>query len=518
MMTRSLPSTGGTLPARALLACIAAVIALFGAGTVYAQGFDFDSVDRLARSLAGKPYSRNTAPLPKALKDLSYDQMRDIRFDPSRALWRAEKLPFELQFFHLGGAFLEHPVRIHEVVGGQVREIPFDPADFDYGKTGLDRAQLRRLGFAGFRAHYALNTPRYKDELLVFLGASYFRALGQGQHYGASARGLAMDTAERSGEEFPRFEQFWIVRSDRSARELTVYALLDSRRLTGAYRFIFRPGAETVTEVTARLHLREPVAKIGVAPVTSMFFHGENQRSPVDDFRPEVHDSDGLSIHSSTGEWIWRPLVNPRRLLVTSFALTDPRGFGLLQRDRAFTSYEDLEARYDLRPSVWVEPVGKWGVGRVELVQIPTPDETNDNIVAYWVPQQALRPGQPYEYRYRLLWQKSTERRPPTAWVVQTRRGQGYAALPEDVVKLTVDFDGPALRKLASDAPVTADLSVIGGQQLALIVHRNEVSGGRRMVVQVRRAEKDKPIDLRAVLRSGDSPLSETWSYIVPAN
>jgi glucans biosynthesis protein len=514
-----------SLPASSLLAFVgallraatAAALVLVGSAA-QAQGFDFEAVDKMARALAAKPYNRNTPPLPKALKDLNYDQMRDIRFDPSRSLWRADKLPFELQFFHPGGQFHDQPVRINEVVGGAVREIPFDPADFDYGKNGLDRAQMRKLGFAGFRVHAALNTPRYKDEMLVFLGASYFRALGQGQRYGASARGLAVDTAERAGEEFPRFEQFWIVRPARDARELTIYALLDSRRVAGAYRFIVRPGSETVTEVTARLHVREAGAKIGLAPLTSMFFHGENQRSTAEDFRPEVHDSDGLAIHAANGEWIWRPLLNPRRLLVTSFAVTDPRGFGLIQRDRAFASYEDLEARYELRPSVWVEPVGSWGAGRIELVQIPTPDETNDNIVAYWVPQQALRPGQPLEFRYRLAWQKGAERRPPSSWVVQTRRGQGYAALPDDVIKLTVDFDGPALRKLSADAAVTADLTVNGGQRLALNVHKNEVSGGWRMVVQFRRVEKDKPVELRAFLRNADSPLSETWSYIIPAN
>jgi len=517
-MPAVLPARSARVPVYAMLGCLTATLALASAGVNAAQGFDFESVDKLASALAAKPYSRNPAPLPKALTDLSYDQLRDIRFDPSRALWRAEKLPFELQFFHVGGPYLPNTVRINEIVGGRAREIPFDPDDFNYGKTGLDPAQLRRLGFAGFRAHYTLNNPRYKDEVVVFLGASYFRALGQGQRYGVSARGLAIDTAERSGEEFPRFEQFWIVRPDRNAKEMTVYALLDSRRLAGAYQFIVRPGAETTVEVTARLHLREPVAKIGLAPLTSMFLHGENQRPAVDDFRPEVHDSDGLSIESGTGEWIWRPLVNPRRLLVTSFALTDPRGFGLMQRDRAFTSFEDLESRYDLRPSVWVEPVGSWGAGRVELVQIPTPDETNDNIVAYWVPQQALRPGESYDVRYRLLWQKATERRPTTAWVVQTRRGQGHAPLPEGVIKLTVDFDGPTLRKLPAEAPVTADLSVNGGQRLALIVHKNEATGGWRMVVQVRRADKDKPIELRALLRNGETPLSETWSYIIPAN
>ncbi len=480
-----------------------------------AGAFEFADVDRIARERASRPYAKPSFVLPKALKDLSYDQVRDIRFDPARSLWRAEKLPFEVQFFHLGG-FFEQPVRVHEVVGPEVREIGFDAADFSYGKNKLDRTQLGKLGHAGFRVHYALNSPAYKDELVVFLGASYFRALGKGQRYGASARGLAIDTAEREGEEFPRFEQFWIERPGAKASHLVIHALLDSRRVSGAYRFVIRPGAETVTEVQSRLYLREAVAKLGIAPLTSMFFFGENQRGPTDDFRPEVHDSDGLAVETAHGEWIWRPLVNPRRLLVTSYSLTDPRGFGLLQRDRDFSNYEDLESRYELRPSVWVEPTSKWGSGRVELVQIPTPNETNDNIVAYWVPRVAPKVGEPYDVSYRLRWQKSNERRPPTAWTVQTRRGHGYQPLADDVIKLTVDFDGPALRRLPADAPVEADVWVGSGQRLSLIVHHNEATGTWRMVVQVRRQNKDRPIELRAQLQHRGQSVSETWSTILP--
>ncbi len=329
---------------------LAALALLIAATAPPADAFGFTDVDRRARELASRPYTKQPPALPKALKDLTYDQTRDIRFDPARSLWREHNLPFEIRFFHLGGAF-DQPVRIYEVVGKDVNEIAFETAAFDYGKNKLDRSQFARVGFAGFRVHYPLNLapgkPAYKDELVSFLGASYFRALGQGQRYGASARGLAIDTAERGGEEFPRFEQFWIERPTAGAKELVIHALLDSRRVTGAYRFVIRPGAATVTDVQARLYLREPVAKLAIAPLTSMFHFGENQRAPSEDFRPEVHDSDGLSIHANNGEWIWRPLVNPRRLLVTSFALTDPRGFGLMQRDRQFDRYEDLEARYE---------------------------------------------------------------------------------------------------------------------------------------------------------------------------
>ena len=500
------------LPARLLLPLLAAA-AVAAAPPVAA--FGFDDVDRMAKELASRPQPRPAFVLPKALKDLTYDQTRDIRFNPDRALWRADKLPFEIQFFHLGGYF-DQPVRVHEVVGASVREITFDPASFSYGANKLDPAQLQKLGFAGFRIHYPLNTPRYKDELAVFLGASYFRLLGKGQRYGASARGLALDTAERGGEEFPRFEQFWIEKPARNATQLVLYALLDSKRVTGAYRFVLKPGNETMAEVQSRLYFREPVGKVGIAPLTSMFMYGENQPGAGDGFRPEVHDSDGLSIASASGEWIWRPLVNPKRLLTTSFALPGTRGFGLMQRDRAFASYEDLEARYDLRPSLWVEPTSSWGPGRVELVQIPTPDETNDNIVAYWVPEEAPKAGAALAFSYRLSTLKNTERRPTTSWVAQSRRGRGFQALPDDVVKFNIDFEGPALAQLPPGTSIEADLALTNGIRQLLVVHPNEVRGGWRLVVQAKRIDKDKPMELRAHLRRGNQALSETWSYIVP--
>ena len=493
-----------------------AVAAGLLAAASLAHAFGLDDVDRMARDLAARPQQKPSFVLPKALKDLTYDQTRDIRFNPDRALWRTDRLPFEVQFFHLGGYF-DQPVRVHEIAGGRVREIGFDPASFNYGANKLDREALGKLGFAGLRIHYPLNTPRYKDELAVFLGASYFRLLGQGQRFGASARALAIDTAERGGEEFPRFEQFWIEKPAAGAKQLVLYALLDSRRVTGAYRFVIRPGVETVAEVDARLHFREPVTKLGLAPITSMFLYGENQPSVGDAFRPEVHDSDGLSIASGNGEWIWRPLTNPKRLLVTSFALPLVHGYGVMQRDRAFGSYEDLEARYDLRPSLWVEPTSKWGAGRVELVQLPTPDETNDNIAAYWVPVEIPKAGSAISYSYRLFALKATDRRPPTSSITQTRRGRGGQPIPEDAVKYTVDFEGPLLSRTSPAADIDAELGIAGGIRQSLVVHRNEVTGGWRMVVQARRSDKEKPMELRAQLKHGKEIVSETWSVIVPA-
>lgn len=496
---------------------LALVLTLAGWLPGTAGAFDLDDVAARAKALAEQPFQKPEGRQPKALQQIGYDRYRDIRYKADRAVWRKEKLPFELQFFHQG-LYYDRPVRISEIDGRAVRELKFSPDDFDYGDNKVDVESFRDLGYAGFRVHYAVNTPKYKDEVLVFLGASYLRALGKGQRYGLSARGLAIDTGLISGEEFPRFTDFWIVRPTAEAKELVIYALLNSRRATGAYRFVLKPGSETLIDTKARLYLREAVPKLGIAPLTSMYYFGENQPADHDDYRPEVHDSDGLSIASGTGEWIWRPLVNPKRLLVTSFSMTNPQGFGLMQRDRKFERYEDLEVRHELRPSLWIEPKGNWGAGRIELVQIPTPDETNDNVVAYWVPDRTPAPGAPLSLDYVQHWQMDKDTRSPLAWVEQTRRGRGgYARSADDSIGLVVDFVGPALTRLGADARVEGVVSVDGnGELLERTTYRNEVTGGWRVNLRLKRVDDGKPVELRAYLKSDNSTLSETWSYVLP--
>ena len=481
-----------------------------------AQAFDFEDVAKRAAVLAAQSYRPPSRELPRAIRDLSYDEYRDIRFKPDRALWRSANLPFEVQLFH-PGLYYDQPVRISEIVRGVAREIRFDPELFDYGKNKIDPAAMRGLGFAGFRVHFALNNPKYKDEVLVFQGASYFRALGRDQRYGLSARGLAIDTGLASGEEFPRFVEFWIERPDASAKELTIYALLDSESVAGAYRFVVRPGSETLATVKTRIFLRKNVAKLGIAPLTSMFYSGENQRAARVDYRPEVHDSDTLLIESGTGEWITRPLVNPKRLLVTSFSLSNPLGFGLMQRDRLFENYQDLEARYELRPSAWIEPRGAWGKGRIELVQIPTPDETNDNIVAFWIPDELPALRKPMDLEYRIRWQKNNETRPPLAYITQTRRGHGYSRQPDPSIGFVVDFEGPIFKDMPADAKVESVVTIDGnGQIVENHAYRNDVTGGFRLRLRVKQVDDKKPVEIRAFLRAGDATLTPTWSYIVP--
>jgi glucans biosynthesis protein len=479
------------------------------------QAFGFDDVASRAQAQAREPYQPGTRKPPPELAALTYDQYRDIRFRPERALWRNENLPFELMFFHLG-KFQTEPVLINEVTPQGVNHIRYRSAEFDYGKNKLSPQSWGDIGFAGFRAHYALNDRRYKDELVVFLGASYFRALGAGQHYGLSARGLAIDTIGGEREEFPRFSEFWIVKPTPEAQTLTVFALLDSPRASGAYQFEIKPGKTTTMDVRARLYLRATVATLGLAPLTSMYFFGENQPHRTD-FRPEVHDSDGLMVATGTGEWIWRPLLNPQRTLATSFAMPELRGFGLMQRDRNFASYEDPEAKYELRPSAWLEPVGSWGPGRVELVQLSTPDETNDNIVAYWVPEKPPATGAPLDFAYRLQWQGAEMTHPPGAWVVQTRVGRGFAELGPDEQQFIVDFQGPSLDKLAADAGVKAVVSApSNGKVLESNAYRVDATGRWRMAIRVQQLNPAQPTELRGFLQRGEDVLTETWSNVLP--
>ncbi len=429
-----------------------------------------------------------------------------------------------LQFFL---AAREAPVRLHEIVDGEPRDIAFRAEDFDLGRNGTSRDVRAANGFAGFRAHYALNSPAYKDELIVFLGASYFRALGRGQQYGLSARGLALDTVGGgAGEEFPRFTTFWLQRPAPGDTTLTIDALLDSPRATGAYRFVVIPGDTTVTEVRARIYLRHtrvPLAMLGIAPLTSMFLHGENQTSPSD-FRPEVHDSDGLLV-AADGEWLWRPLFRPGQPQASSFSAQRLQGFGLLQRDRRFAAYEDTEAHYERRPSGWVEPIGDWGPGRVQLLLLPTPNETHDNVVAAWVPARLPAPGQPLDLSWRLHWQGDTPTAPPNGWTVQSRRGHGW--LPDDAaerpvgdLQFTIDFDGPALAALPTAGGTTPVEAVASSSTPGVSIAEARAwphpQGGWRMLLRVQRPDPTRAVELRAFLRRGTDALTETWTALVP--
>lgn len=492
---------------------LTALAALLVTAAGRAAAFNFDDVTAKARALSKESYVAQPQ-APEWLREISYDQWRDIRFRPERALWRDKKLPFQVQFFH-PGLYYDRPIAVNVIDGETVRPLGFSPNEFDYGRNEFASRVPQNLGYAGFRIHAPIKKKDYYDEVIVFLGASYLRAVGKDEVFGLSARGLAIDTALPAGEEFPYFREFWLVTPKRGDNELTVYALLDSPSLAGAYQFIIRPGEQTTVKVINRLLPRSAVKKLAVAPLTSMFYHGENSMRAVEDFRPEAHDSDGLLINFASGEWLWRPLDNPQALQVSSFRTAQPRGYGLIQRDRNFDHYQDLETRPELRPSAWVAPQGDWGEGRIELVQIPTKSDINDNIVAFWVPNSVPQPGGMAAYAYTIYWYAESPIFSPSGRVVATRRDRGTA---ENAYRFVIDFAGKKLESLPEDTVLRGVVSIASGEQSAELldqqVVKNPVTGGWRLTFQIRRLQNE-PIELRAFLDQGGTALTETWSDVI---
>jgi glucans biosynthesis protein len=477
-----------------------------------------DAIAERAQKLAKRDYAPITTNIPEALANMDYDQYRAIRFRPEAAIWHKESL-FELQLFHPGFLYRE-PIKLHMAAEGIDSFVQFKQDYFTYEGPAEPLAGVAPddIGFAGFRIHYPLNSNDYKDEFVVFQGASYFRMVGPGLSYGLSARGLAIDTAEPKGEEFPVFREFWLVKPGPSDTRMVIYALLDSPSITGAYRFEIMPGAPTEMAVEARLFARKDIQKLGIAPLTSMYMWGENHTRFVDDFRPEVHDSDGLLMAAANGEWIWRPISNHRQLRVSSLMDENPRGFGLLQRDRDFDHYMDMEARYEKRPSMWIMPEGDWGKGRAELVEIPSDSETNDNLVAYWVPEKKMKAGAQATYKYRL---RSFDDHLPEnvgAKVIRTRIGWGAnpgQANPPPLSKrkFVVDFRGGELENLSVDAPLVAEMQKSSGTISELNVR--QLPDGRTWRASFKlEPDGNNVADMRLYLKLRDQRLSEVWSYV----
>ncbi len=478
--------------------------------------FTFTMVQRWAQQRAARPYVKPSEELPEVLRKLSYDQYRDIRFKPEAALWRNQGL-FEVQFFHRGSSFARK-VQISEVNDNGILPLRYDSSQFNFGPLTQPMKLPTETGFAGFRVHFPLQSPQYKDELIVFLGASYFRVLARNTNYGISARGLAVDTALPKGEEFPQFTDFWLVKPQAEQRNLVIYALLDSPSVAGAYKFEVRPGGVTQVEVTSDLYPRRAIEKLGVAPMTSMFLYGENRgERQFDDFRPEVHDSDGLLAQTGGGEWIWRPVANPRDLRVSRFMDEHPHGFGLSQRDRDFSHYEDNESRFQQRPSYWVEPLGDWSKGGVELVEIPTDEEIHDNIVAYWVPAAPVRARKPLRFSYVLSAYSYSSRWPPGGRIIATRIGNANfggtgSRSPDGTRRVLIDFAGGDLDGLNERQPLRAELSASTGEVSDVTVER-QPNGMWRAAFRIK-PNGHRPVDMRCYLTLYGEVLTETWTYL----
>lgn len=472
-----------------------------------------------ARALAAEPYRALEAALPPGLAELDYDRYRRLEPRASSALWRDGPSGFEVQPLHLGFIY-RTPVEINVVEDDAVRSVPYDPARFSFAGTGLEGVggvapAAGDIGHSGARVLATRGAPAVAREFMVFQGASYFRALAAGLGYGLSARGLAIGTGDARGEEFPDFTALWFERPPPGARHIVMHALLDGPSVAGAFTFVAQPsgvrGEPTRVGVNAALFPRRDVEHAGLAPLTSMYWFGPLERGTVDDYRPRVHDSDGLLVCTSAGEWLWRPLANPTRLQVSQFDTGGTvHGFGLVQRMRDPEAYEDLEADYHLRPSCWIEPHAEWPAGRVELVELPTDNEFNDNVVVYWRPDAPLAAGARHDVGYDMVWCDEPDGGLGLLRAADARSG-AYADMGRQIV---VDFDPPAA--LAGTEPpdphaLDAQVSTGTGRIENVTLQRHPGTGGLRLTFML---VPDGPVaELRARVVQAGRPVTETWLY-----
>jgi glucans biosynthesis protein len=481
--------------------------------------FSHDLLKAAAADLARKPWQPAQSVNAGILQEIDYDSYQKIIFHKEAAIELDTQGRYTLELFHPGRYFKE-PVQIQtfDARAQTSTPVPYSPRYFDTPADHPARKLGSDTGFAGFRI---MNANRRSD-WMAFLGASYFRSSGPFNQYGLSARGLAIDTGLDRAEEFPRFSEFWIGKGQNSDAPIVIYALLDSPSITGAYRFSIKRTTDerdvhrVTMAIDCNLYARKDIERLGIAPFSSMFWYGEANRKKAADWRPEIHDSDGLAILTGSNERVWRPITNPPRVMTNTFVDRDPKGFGLLQRDRDFVHYLDDGVFYERRPSVWVEPLGAWGEGAVHLVEIPTDDETNDNIVAYWCPKNQMRAGDHRHYAYRLTWLDDipfpeTLGRATATWTgIGGRPGQKR---PLGVRKFVIDFQGPVFAGLGRDdgveISVTASRGVLSNMYTHPVVDQRE----RWRAFFDLEAAGDDPVDLRAYLKRGDRALTETWLY-----
>ncbi|WP_148862554.1 glucan biosynthesis protein G [Marinobacter fonticola] len=503
--------------ARLLLIPFALALVLTGNS---AHAFGLADVVEMAKTKAAKAYEPPT-PAPQFLRDLSYSDYQAIRFKQEASLWRQGQSRFQVMMIP-PGSYYTHAVKLHEVDGEGVKSIAFDKANLIYPNDAFAKRVPADLGYAGFKLTFPLYKETVQDQFLTFGGASYFKGIGRHNRFGLSARGIAVDTGLPSGEEVPGFVEFWLERPAGGSDTMRVYGLLNGPSVTGAYRFDIHPGDSTRIDVTAELFFRDSVELLGLAPLTSMFYYGENTIRPKGEWRPQVHDSDGLLVHDGdSGEWLWRPLINPRTLRMSYLQAGKLKGFGLIQRNTKFHQFEDMEARYDQRPSAWVDVKDDWGKGDVVLVEIPTRSETNDNVVAFWWPEQRVSSGDHRTLAYTLSFGAPGIANQPTAYATQTFVGEGDrigGGNVEGAFRLIVDFKGGELDKLKPDAPVVSQVS--GSEGVEVIEHFVEYSEPEKAwrLSMLARPAQDKNMSLRGFLSVEGKPLTETWTYELPPN
>jgi glucans biosynthesis protein len=467
------------------------------------EPFSRSVVLQRARALAAEPFAAPEPAVPESLLDMSASEYRGIRFREDRRLFVDPPSGFAVELLHSGFVY-NLPVEMFVIADGLARKLAYDPALFTF--DGVDPPEPGTLlEFAGFRALTGLERADVLQAFALYAGASYFQAISKGQRFGLSARGIAIGTGEAEGEEFPFFRAHWL--EPPGDGRMVVHSLLDGPSATGAFRFTLRPGDVTQIDVEATIFARADIAHVGLAPMTSMFLFDAKERAEHDDFRPAVHDSDGLALWNGAAERLWRPLHAPRLLQISYFSDAGPKGFGLIQRERRFSEYEDLAAAFHKRPSLWVEPIGDWGRGHVVLVEIPTTDEVHDNIVAYWRPEAPVTAGSEFSLTYRLSWPWDAPDLGGRLRVVRTLIGAGG----DERRRFVIDFAGDVQNRVPASA-VTLGIKTNPGTVQESEVAENPETAGLRVSFELD-PEGAESVEMRLDLRSGERTIAETWIY-----
>jgi periplasmic glucans biosynthesis protein len=474
---------------------------LFGAAGD-GQRFEASQVVELARALARRPMTPVPSDLPDGLAALTPDAAGSIRLQQAHWVWAGEQRGFALEPLHRGSIF-SNPVAIFVIEDGTSRRLGFDKSRFDYGRTPVPQSQAD-LGFSGFRVHV---TGERTDTVAIFQGATFFRAVARGQGFGAVARSLVLRPGEQRGEEVPAFRALWVERPGPAATALTVHGLIDSESCTAAVRMTIRPGDVTINDVELTLFARVQLDNVGFGGMMGSFLFGPQRRRVFDDVRPAVHEVAGLQLRTGADEWIYRPLNNPEQLQISAFVDTDPKGFGLVQRERDYAAYQDDDQRFELRPSLWVEPLGEWGAGTVQLLEVPTESEINDNIIVHWRPRQPLAAGSETTLSYRQFWCWQPPEAPPVAQVRSVRQGRGSQGRRR---RYFVDFAGEALADPAFAGQIKVMLSATPGT----IAAQRMLSYPERRTFRVSfelDPGTENACELRLRLEVAGKPVSETW-------
>ena len=468
------------------------------------QHFDPGTVIDVARQLARRPFQVPPNDLPDAFASLTYEQYSGIKSAPGSAIW-ADGRGISVEPLHRGFVF-GNSVALFTVEDGTVRRLAYDRARFDYGRLAVP-ANVGDAGFSGFRLLSTFGNGAPTDFAIV-QGATFFRALARGQNFGVFARALTLKPAEARGEEFPIFRAFWIERPLAGSNAITIHGIIDSESTSGAVRMTFRPGEATIVDVETSLFPRVNLEHVGLGGMTSTYLFGPNDRRNIDDARPAVYETGGLQMLNGQGEWLWRPLHNPETLQISAFVDNAPKGFGLIQRERSYEAYQDDDQRFDRRPSLWIEPIGEWGQGTVQLLEIPSDAEINDNILAYWRPKNVMAANTEVAVAYRQYWCWLPPERPPLAIVTATRVGRGSAGRRR---RFFVDFTGDML----GDAAV-ADLKPVLAVGPGSIHSVKVWPYPERKTIRVSfelDPGNDNACEMRLILQAGGKPISETWLY-----